>query len=152
MFLEPMGYTLQIADFSQKKKIALYSEMQKRLYNGEKLGARQQENPEFESLEYDKGSRENGGFWWALNGPVILGVNTFDNQEAKRLLQMMSLDNMSKNFPEYWCCYWDAADNIESSLIPQEGLSDQSFNYSLVPHCCAHPHAWFLYCWYKLQN
>lgn len=152
MFLEPMGYTLQISDFPQEKKKTLYAEMQKRLYNGEKLGARQQENPEFESLEYDKGSRENGGFWWALNGPVILGVNTFDNQEAKRLLQMMSLDNMSKNFPEYWCCYWDAADNIESSLIPQEGLSDQSFNYSLVPHCCAHPHAWFLYCWYKLQN
>lgn len=152
MFLEPMGYTLQIKDFPLERKKIIYNQMKKRLYEGEKLGARQQQNPEFESPDYDKGSRENGGFWWALNGPVICGVATWDKDEAFRLLQKMTLENYAREFPEYWCGIWDGSDNHESSLIPEEGLSDQSFNYSDIPHCCAHPHAWILYCYWKIQN
>ena len=151
MFLEPMGYTLQMKDYPLEGKKILYKEMQKRLYQGEKLGARQQQTPQFDSPDYDKGSRENGGFWWALNAPVICGLASWDKAEARRLLQNMTLSHMSECFPDYWCCYWDASDNVESSLIPQEGLSDQSFTYSDVPHCCAHPHAWILYCWYYLR-
>ena len=151
MFLEPMGYTLQMKDYPLEGKKVLYKEMQKRLYQGEKLGARQQQTPQFDSPDYDKGSRENGGFWWALNAPVICGLASWDKAEARRLLQNMTLSHMSECFPDYWCCYWDASNNVESSLIPQEGLSDQSFTYSDVPHCCAHPHAWILYCWYYLK-
>ena len=151
MFLEPMGYTLQMKDYPLEGKKILYKEMQKRLYQGEKLGARQQQTPQFDSPDYDKGSRENGGFWWALNAPVICGLASWDKAEARRLLQNMTLSHMSECFPDYWCCYWDASNNVESSLIPQEGLSDQSFTYSDVPHCCAHPHAWILYCWYYLK-
>lgn len=152
MFLEPMGYTLQIQELSDEYKKKLYTEMKKRVYDGEKLGARQQQIPEFESEEYDKGSRENGGFWWALNGPVIIGVNGFDRKEAQKLLYDMSFENYRNMFPQYWSSYWSASDNIESSLIPEEGLPDQSFGYAAQPVFCAHPHAWNLYCYYRLNE
>ena len=130
----------------------LFAEMQRRIYAGEKLGAREQEAPQFDDPEFDKGSRENGGFWYALNGPVIIGVNRFDHEEAKRLLYRMSLKNSRTCFPDYWPGYWSACDQAESSLIPTEGLPDQSLYYWRQPIYCAHPHAWILYCWYRLNE
>ncbi len=152
MFLEPQGYTLQIDGLPTERKQVLYAEMKKRVYKGEKIAARQQENPEFESEEYEKGSRENGGVWWALNGPVILGVATFDKSEAWRLLQKMTYANFAKEFPKYWSSYWSQADNFESSLMPGEGLCDQTGDMPEVPIFCAHAHAWPLYCYYKLKE
>lgn len=151
MFLEPMGYTLQINELDVPSKKALFNEIKNRLYNGEKLGAREQEDPEFDDEEFDKGSRENGGFWWALNGPVIVGVLQFDKAEARKLFENMTLKNMSEKFSEYWSSYWSAADNQESSLLIEEGLPDQSVTYWNIPVYCAHPHAWILYCWYYLN-
>ncbi|WP_429374175.1 GH36-type glycosyl hydrolase domain-containing protein [Paenibacillus sp. DS2015] len=152
MFLEPQGYTLLIDELPEPRKKVLYNEMLQRVYSGEKLGAREQETPEFEDEHFDKGSRENGGFWWALNGPVILGVSQFDKAEARRLIKNMTFSNYAKSFPEYWSSYWSAADNVESSLIPEEGLPDQSNDYSNIPVFCAHPHAWILYCWLRLNE
>lgn len=152
MFLEPQAYALQIERWDGERCRRLYEEMKHRLYAGEKLGAREQEAPQFDDPEFDKGSRENGGFWYALNGPVILGVNRFDHEEAKRLLYRMSLENTRKCFPDYWPGYWSACDQAESSLIPTEGLPDQSLYYWRQPIYCAHPHAWILYCWYRLNE
>lgn len=152
MFLEPQGFTLQIDEFPENKKRILYEEMRKRVYGGEKMGAREQEKPEFEDEGFDQGSRENGGFWYALNGPVIIGVSGFDKKEAERLLKTMTLQHLSEEFPQYWSSYWSAADNLESSLIPEEGLPDQSMTYANIPVYCAHPHAWILYCYYKINE
>jgi cellobiose phosphorylase len=152
MFLEPQGFTLQINELPIERKKALYNEMKKRVYPGEVLGAREQQTPEFEDTEFDKGSRENGGFWWALNGPVILGVAQFDKPEAWRLLKNMSFSHFEEAFPQYWSSYWSAADNVESSLIPEKGLPDQTDSYADQPVFCAHPHAWILYCYYKLRE
>lgn len=152
MFLEPQGFALQIEELSEDAKLRLYREMKVRLYDGETLGAREQQQPEFDDPEFDRGSRENGGFWWALNGPVILGVSTFDGQEADRLLRNMTLEHLAEAFPQYWSSYWSAADQVESSLIPEVGLPDQSLAYANIPVFCAHPHAWILYCWYRLRE
>ena len=152
MFLEPMGYTLWMKDFPVEKKQALYEEMKKRLYENEILGAREQQTPQFESETYEKGSRENGGFWWALNAPVIMGLATFDPDEAKRRACQMTLQHLEETVPQYWTSYWSAADNVESSLIPENGLPDQSENYADQPVYCAHPHAWILYLYYYLRE
>ena len=152
MFLEPQAYMLQMVEISDERKRALYDEMKKRVYMGEKLGAREQQTPEFEGDGWEKGSRENGGFWYAINGPVIIGIAQYDKMEAMRLLKMMTFNNYSKKFPDYWSSYWSAADNIESSLIPEEGLPDQTWNYSSIPVYCAHPHAWILYCYYVIKE
>lgn len=153
MYLEPMGYALQIVEMPEDWDRNLLAEMKKRLYQNEKLGARQQEKPaDTCNDEFDPGSRENGGFWWSLNGPVIAGVARFDCDEAKQLLRSMTLDNMSKQFPDYWSSYWSAADNQESSLVEGEGLPDQSARYADIPISCAHPHAWLLYCYLKIRE
>ena len=153
MWLEPQGYLLQCERFPVERKKILLDEMKKRVYNGERIGARQQEAPTGSGPGLEPGSRENGGVWWALNGPVISGVSTFDKAEAERLLKMLSMTNFSKQFPEFWTSWWSAADNFESSLMgEQAGLPDQSFDYWEIPVYCAHPHAWILYCYYKLHE
>ena len=152
MFLEPQGFTLQIAELPEERKRTLYGEMLKRVYDGERIGAREQQTPEFEDDGFDKGSRENGGFWYALNGPVIIGVSTFDKVEARSLLMKMTLKNLSEQYPKYWSSYWSAPDTLESSLIPGEGCVDQSDDFWKQPVYCAHPHAWILYCYYRLNE
>ncbi len=152
MFLEPQGYMLQMSELNVKKKRLLYDELKKRVYSGEKIAARQQQSPVFEDESFDKGSRENGGVWYSLNGPVIIGISTFDKDEAWKLLKKMSFDNFAKKFPQYWSSYWSQSDNFESSLIPTEGLPDQTWNYSDIPVYCAHAHAWPLYCYFKLLD
>lgn len=152
LFLEHLGFTLQATDIDISRRQSLYAEMKKRLYHNEKLGAREQEKPELNSSDLDYGSRENGGFWYSLNGPVIIGVNTFDKTEALRLLKAMSLGHSAQEFPQYWTAYWSAADNIESSLTPYEGLPDQTASYSEIAIACAHVHAWMLYCYNRLKE
>ena len=152
MFLDHLGFTLQMKDLPTDRKQALYKEMQRRLYAGEKLGAREQEQPELTSDDIEPGSRENGGFWYSLNGPAILGVATFDKPEAMRLLKQMSLANHARQFPQYWSSYWSAADNIESSMMPSEGLPDQTAIYPDIAIACAHVHAWMLYCYNRLKE
>ena len=153
MFLEPQCYMLQIQELTPTHKQALYQEMKRRIYVNEKLGARQQQQPEFSAPGLENGSRENGGFWYALNGPTIIGVSTFDKKEAWKLFRKMTFNNYAKQFPQYWTSYWSASDNIESSLMKEEeGLPDQSYDYALIPIYCAHPHAWLLYCYYRLSE
>lgn len=152
LWLEHLGFTLQVEDIPLARRKDLYGEMTKRLYKNEKLGAREQERPELTSEDLDYGSRENGGFWYSLNGPVIVGVATFDKTEAMRLLKNMSLANGAKHFPQYWSGYWSAADNIESSLVRSEGLPDQTASYAETAIACAHVHAWMLYCYNRIME
>lgn len=72
--------------FDAKTNEIFNAEILDRVYAGDKLGAREQEIPEFEDESFDKGSRENGGFWWALNGPVIMRVAQFDKVESSLIL------------------------------------------------------------------
>ena len=152
MFIESQGFTLMMPTFPTDRKQALYDEMKQRIYKGEKLGAREQQEPELAGAEWEYGSRENGGFWYSMNGPIILGTATFDKSEARRLLKQMSLANHARQFPQYWSSYWSAADNIESSLVPGEGLPDQTGIYPDIAIACAHLHAWMLYCYNRLNE
>ena len=154
LYLEPMGFTLQVQDIPLERRQQLYHEIQQKLYLGEKIAARQQEDPELTSDDLDYGSRENGGIWYSLNGPVICGIATFDKPEAFKRLKQMSLANHARQFPQYWSCYWSSADNIESSLVAPDkgapGLPDQTASYAETAIACAHIHAWMLYCYNRL--
>lgn len=152
LWLEQVGFTLQVEDIPLERRKALYGEASNRLYKNEKLGARQQERPELTSSDLDYGSRENGGFWYSLNGPVILGLASFDKSEAMSRLKQMSLANGARQFPQYWSSYWSAADNIESSLVAGEGLTDQTASYAEIAIACAHVHAWMLYCYNRIRE
>lgn len=144
MWLEPQGYTLLIPEFSTERKRRLFDQLRNRLLAGEALGPRQIEKPTPRSGT-PQGSRENGGFWYALNGPVVLGVATFDPAAAHDLLRSMTFSNYAARFPNYWTGRWSAADSIDSSLLPTTGLA------TAIPWC-AHAHAWPLYCYLRLTE
>ena len=144
MWLEPQGYTLLIPEFSADRKRRLFSELQQRLLAGEAMGTRQIEKPTPQS-ETLAGSRENGGFWYALNGPLILGVATFNRNAAETLLRRMTFANYARTYPDYWTGQWSASDSLDSSLLKTSGLS------SAIPWC-AHSHAWPLYCYLRLRS
>jgi cellobiose phosphorylase len=144
MWLEPQGFTLQISEFPADRKRRLYAELQNRLLAQEAMGPRQNEKPSVEPGT-PQGSRENGGFWYALNGPVILGLASFDRSAAEDLLRRMTFANFAQKFPDYWTGQWSASDSLDSSLLKTNGLS------SAIPWC-AHAHAWPLYCWLRLRE
>jgi cellobiose phosphorylase len=144
MWLEPQGFTLLIPEVSAERKRALFHELQERLLKGEAMGAKQIEKPILH-LETPPGSREDGGFWYALNGPLILGVAGFAPEEAEKLLRRMTFANFHRHFPNYWTGQWSAADSLDSASLPTEGLSN-------MVACCAHAHAWPLYCYLRLQE
>jgi cellobiose phosphorylase len=144
MWLEPQGFTLLIPELSAERKRALYGEIQQRLMKGEALGAKQMEKP-LDNLETPPGARENGGFWYALNGPLVLGVAGFDPQEAGKLLRRMTFANYQRRFPAYWTGQWSASDSLDASSRVTEGLS-------VFLTYCAHAHAWPLYLYLRLQE
>jgi cellobiose phosphorylase len=144
MWLEPQGFALLIPEFGVERKRRLFEELKQRLLTGESLGARQIEQP-VEEPGTPSGSRENGGFWYALNGPLVLGLATFDPQTARGLFHRMTFANFARSFPDYWTGRWSASDSLDSSLLKTNGLS-ANMTY------CAHAHAWPLYCWLRLQS
>jgi hypothetical protein len=144
MWLEPQGYTLLIPEFDHERKNQLWTELQHRLLKDEALGSRQIEKPTPRSGT-PPGSRENGGFWYALNGPVVLGVASINTDAARDLLHRMTFSNYAAHFPDYWTGRWSAADSIDSSLLPTQGLA------TAIPWC-AHAHAWPLYCYLRLNE
>jgi len=145
LFLESQIYALQMKEISVEKKKDLYEEIKKALSNNEKIGPREQSSPEFAT--YPKGVQDNGGFFFSLNGPLILGVAQIDKTEAQRLWKNMSFSQMAKNYSGYWNVYWSAANSLDSSLQPTEGLPSASREF---PVYSADANAWFLYCYYKL--
>lgn len=144
MWLEPQGFALLIPEFGLENKRRLFSELQHRLLANEAMGPRQIETP-VQQPGTPAGTRENGGFWYALNGPLVLGVATFDPPAAESLLRRMTFDNYARSFPEYWTGRWTASDSLDSSLVQTNGLSENMV-------WCAHAHAWPLYCWLRLRE
>ena len=144
MWLEPQGFALLIPEFSEERKRRLFAELQRRLLADEVMGPRQIETP-VQQPGTPAGTRENGGFWYALNGPLVLGVASFDQQAAEGLLRRMTFDNYARHFPSYWTGQWTASDSLDSSLVKTNGLSENMA-------WCAHAHAWPLYCWLRLRE
>ncbi len=144
LWLEPQGFALLIPEMGVERKRALLTELQRRVVNSEKMGARQIEKP-LVHPGTPEGSRENGGFWYALHGPLVLGTDTIDHNLAESLLKRMTFANYAKSFPEYWTGRWSASDSLDSSLLSSEGLA-ANITY------CAHAHAWPLYCYIRLRE
>ena len=154
MYLEPQPWILMRNDIPEEKKLKLFATLQSKLLNDEVLGARQMEKPismKTATSEIIAGESENGGFWFSLNGPLILGVSTFDKQESMRLLKKMTFANFAKNYPNYWVGQWSNADCINSSKSELPGLSRPDI-WTEYPVFCSHPHAWPLYCYYKITS
>ena len=149
--IEPQGYLLQVPNLSSDRKKEIYSYIKSKLLDPEKIGIRTREKP----LWGGKADGEDGGIWYSLEYPVLLGVASFDKQEAESLLLKFSFDNFAKQYPNYWIGQWTAPDEINSSLY-REGL----YSFWVAPNevktafqgYCSHPHTWPLFCYFKLKE
>ncbi len=154
MYVEPQGFTLQIQDIDKEKRKALMGEIENRLMRDEKVGARCIEAPH----EYGESAKmyfaENGAMWYAMTGPLIEGAISIDKKIGEKWLQSITFDNISRQYPDYWAGYWSSTDCLNSSKDPSGGLmgSVRTGDFWLMPVYNVHPHAWALYCYYKLRE
>jgi cellobiose phosphorylase len=149
MFLEPQVFALMNLGWSEARKQSLWREVQSRLMVEEKLGPRQRENPP-DTERFPAGNRENGGIWYALNGPLCVALADFDRPAAKDILHRMTLAHHARMYPNQWTGIWSGCDNYESSLRATEGMPDPQSIWSDMPIYCAHAHAWPLVAWHSL--
>ncbi len=149
--VEPQGYLLQIPNLPKERKQEMYAYIKSKILAPEPIGARTREK----TLWGGKAEGEDGGIWFSLEYPLLLGVATFDKQEAESLLMKFSFQNYAKQYPQYWVGQWTAADEVNSTLY-REGL--YAFwvsvpNYRQVfQGYCSHPHTWPLFCYFKLRE
>lgn len=151
LFLEPQVFTLLDKAMPLEAKQALWQEIRSRVVEAEPLAARQREAPpDFD--HYKSGNRENGGMWYALNGPLIVALADFAESDARNLLTRMTLAHHASTFPDQWPGIWSSSDNLESGLRTTAGMPDPESIWSNMPIYCAHPHAWTLYAWERLKS
>ena len=147
--LEPHSFLFGIPEIPAERKREIYNNIYKSLNDSWGLRTRDR------SMWGSTPEGEDGGIWFALEYPLLLGVSTFDRDEAERLLKMFSFDNYAKTHPNYWVGRWTAPDELNSSLS-RDGL--YAFWVSMPDRrlCfqgwCSHPHTWPLYCYYKLKE
>lgn len=148
--IEPQGYLLQIPTISNERKAEMYTYIKSKILAPEKIGVRTREK----KLWSGKPDGEDGGIWYSLEYPVLLGVATFDKQEAWSLLKKFSFQNYAAQYPNYWVGQWTAPDDLNSTLSTREGLFsfwEPDIRRSFQGYC-SHPHTWPLYCYYKLKE
>ncbi|MBC8152476.1 MAG: hypothetical protein H7Z72_06160 [Bacteroidetes bacterium] len=149
--LEPQGYLLQIPGLPTARKKEIYAYVKSKVLTPEKIGIRTREK----SLWGRNPDGEDGGIWFSLEYPVLLGVATFDKEEAWSLLMKFSFHTYAQQYPDYWMGHWTAADEVNSTLY-REGLyafwvPSQDRKRAFQGYC-SHPHTWPLFCYFKLKE
>jgi len=144
MHLLSQIWPMMIPEVSKEKKLQLCLQIENRLMNGEKVGARHLEKSDNQKV-YPPGERTNAGIWIAPNMWLVLALKNLDLEKSKKLFHQFTFHNLSKSFPDYWTNYWSCSDVLNSSLSVNEGLQILE-----VPVFCAHIHAYMVYCWFKL--
>lgn len=145
--LEAQPFLLQIEEFPFERKRRLFHEIRTRVLDMEKSGARTREVPIWDR----EGRGEDGGIWWAHQGPLLVGVATFDREAALRLLRRFTFHVIAENYPDYWLGHWTSADSFESTLSNREGLYHSWTDRAFQPFC-AHSHAWMLYSYFRIRE
>lgn len=154
MHVEPQSYLMLAPDFPRERKLQLWQEVQARILKDEQIGPRQREIPVRDCM-YDAGTGENGGMWFALAGPMVVGVGTVDTQAGWALLRRLSMTHYAETFPNNWVGQWTAPDCLNSVITgPMAGLPRTGDNgtWMSFPVFCAHAHAWPLYDYHRLKE
>jgi hypothetical protein len=154
MHIEPQSFLLQVAGFPDERKRALWTEVQRRILDGEVVGPRQREVPVQGGL-IEPYVSENGGFWFSLAGQMVTGLATFDKAAALSVLRMMTFDNLAKRYPSYWTGLWSAADTLNaapSGSIAGLPRPDNNGLWTTFASFCAHAHAWPIYGWSRISE
>lgn len=143
--LEAQPFLLLMEDFPVERKRALYQETKTRVLDMEICGARTREVP----LWRPNGDGEDGGIWFSHQGPLIVGIATFDREEARKLMLKLTFHHYAESYPDYWLGHWTFADSVDSTLSKRQGLYHAWVENPFQPFC-AHAHAWMLYCYFRV--
>ncbi len=149
MYLEPVVYMMGIPDLPLAIKQSTLIEMNARLMLNEPLGAREMEVPKPSTL-HGPGVRENGGFWYSLNGALMIGLSTWNRPASMDLYKKMSFSNYSNHYPDGWVGWWSAPDAVNSNISTKPG--DVSPMPAPYPVFCSHAHMWTVLGYYYLYK
>ena len=147
--IEPHSYLFAIPEIPAERKREIYAYILPRIADSWGLRTRER------SLWGGTPEGEDGGIWFALEYPLLLGVSTFDTEEAWRLLKAFTFDHFAATHPSYWIGQWTAPDELNSSLSRDglyafwTGMPDYRLCFQ---GWCSHPHTWPLYCYLKLKE
>ncbi len=149
LYLESQSFALGIEDIPVEKRLKLWQEIKKLNGADEKYGIRQAEYASGNGPD-GKGSGEDAGFWYSLNGPMINGLIGIDRNEAMKTLNRIRLTTHAEKFPDYWVGMWSGPDTFDSSLSPNEGIVRTWGR--IFPVYCAHAHSWVLWNYYAIND
>jgi cellobiose phosphorylase len=152
LYLEPQIHALLLRSLPRERRLALWHLLRERLGAGEPLGLRQLDRPDTSPRAWSPGAHENGGVWYALNGPLIIALAELDREAAWDLFRRMSLAHHARACPGNWVGHWTAPDVINSSLSAFPGASSPHSPFKRLPAWCSHPHAWFLHALARLAE
>ena len=138
--LEPQPWAMWLPGLPAGRAQALWTLIRERMCEGK--GVRQREH----------GFRcEQGGIWYALNGPLALAVADVDRDGAEDLLERMSLRRHARDFPDNWIGQWSASDCWQAAADPQ-WPNQAGVWKDPAPVFCCHAHAWPLAVWQRLRS
>ena len=139
---------------------ALIRNMKELVIDPSPIGAMKQRK----APDYD-GEENDGWIWWALNGPLMIGLTRYDPDLAYEQFLKMSMARHAEVYPDIWTGIWSADDQYTSILGEYPGTTRVSASarenlqhyldgtpddYEIAdavkwPIQCLHPHAWPLY-------
>ncbi|MFP4353152.1 MAG: hypothetical protein ACLFTU_10010 [Puniceicoccaceae bacterium] len=143
LFFEPQPWLLMIPELKDRHA-AIWKAIRDRVWADEPCGARQRETP---------GQRENGGIWFALNGPLVEALNGLDASLAREALEKLTCRRRASTYPERWAGQWSLGDSLHSHRL--QDPEQRGFMSSYLHPCpvfCAHAHAWPLHGWLLQQS
>lgn len=143
--LEAQIWLMQLKELPEERRRQLADIVWQKIIAPEQVGARTRECP-----LWDQGAHgEDGGIWFAHQGPLMVGLSTVEPKRARELFRRLSFHHIATCYPDYWVGHWTAPDSLESTLSDREGLYHAWTDHVFQPYC-AHIHAWLFYCYARL--
>jgi cellobiose phosphorylase len=141
LFLEPQPWLLLIPELADRHA-GIWQAIRQRVYDDEPRGARQREIP---------GVREDGGIWFALNGPLVEALSEAFPDEADEALEKLTCRRHAATYPDRWIGMYSCGDSINSHLHAAAPGRVASYLHPM-PVFCAHAHAWPLHGWLRRRR
>ncbi len=147
-YLEPQVWALLAGNvFRSGQEETLIGNIREYLMEPSKLGMMISISREG-SLTTKVGEQEEGGIWFAINGPGIAAISLHDGELAYNELKKNTLRWHAETYPELWMGIWSGPDAFNSVYSERPGETWTLGNSSgpqEYPVMNAHPHAQILY-------
>jgi hypothetical protein len=158
LFLEPQIWALMADDvLTGEQARTLIGNVRKRLIEPSALGM-MVSDMRTGSPTTRPGEQEQGGIWFAMNGPAVVALSAYDPDLAWDQLMRNTLARHADTYPGLWMGIWSGPDSFNSvfsdrpgqswyQLTPLGGIGPQAY-----PVMNAHSHAQLLWALARLAG